>query len=114
MSQELQTNGWTQEKANEKLRVLAKRAQTDMEFRKLALTDPAAAIAKIEPTPVPSWFKVRFVDNAGATLTMVLPDPIKADSELSDAELEQVAGGGGSGNRCGGSCVASCGISAIV
>lgn len=112
MTQE--TNGWTQEKANEKLRVLAKRAQTDLEFRKLALADPAAAIAKIDPTPMPAWFKIRFVDNAGATLTVVLPDPIKADSELSDAELEQVAGGGGSGNRCGGSCVVSCGISAIV
>ena len=108
-----ETNGWTQDKANEKLRVLAKRAQTDPEFRKLALKDPVAAVAKIDPTPLPSWFKLRFVDNAGATLTMVLPDPVSASSELSDSELEQVAGGG-DGNRCGGSCVASCGISAIV
>ncbi|MCM2255471.1 MAG: hypothetical protein NDJ94_07340 [Vicinamibacteria bacterium] len=109
----VETNGWTQDKANEKLRELAKRAQTDMEFRKLALADPVAAIAKIDPTPLPKWFKVRFVDNAGATLTVVLPDPPSQSSELSDAELEQVAGGGDA-NRCGGSCVVSCGISAIV
>jgi hypothetical protein len=109
----VETNGWTQEKANEKLKVLAKRAQTDLEFRKLCLADPTAAIAKIDPTPMPAWFKIRFVDNAGATLTVVLPDPPSKDSELSDAELEQVAGGGDA-NRCGGSCVVSCGISAIL
>jgi hypothetical protein len=105
---------WTQEAANAKLHILAQRAQKDPEFRKLCLTDPVAAVAKIDPTPMPAWFKIRFVDNAGATVTVVLPDPLPANSELSDSELEQVAGGGGSGNRCGGSCVVSCGISAIV
>ena len=104
---------WTQEEANAKLNELAKKAQTDMEFRKLCLKDPVAAVAKIDPRPMPEWFKIRFVENEGATVTVVLPDPPSKEGELSDAELEQVAGGGDA-NRCGGSCVVSCGISAIV
>jgi hypothetical protein len=104
-------NEWTREEANEKLRVLARRAQTDMEFRKLCLTEPAKAIAAIDPRPAPAWFRIRFVENQGATLTVVLPDPAQ-DSELSDSDLEQVAGGAGRGG-CGTSCVVSCEFTAI-
>jgi hypothetical protein len=105
---------WTEEKANERMQELVKKATTDMEFRKLALSDPHAAIAKIDPTPLPKWFKARFVENEGATVTVVLPDPPSEDSELSDSDLEQVAGGVGHGNRCGGSCAASCVFSSVV
>jgi hypothetical protein len=101
---------WTESQIQTTLAEVTKRATTDMEYRKLALSDPAAAIAKIDPTPIPAGFKLRFVENAGANLTVVLPDPV-SEGELSDAELEQVAGGGG---RCGGSCAASCVISSIV
>jgi len=102
---------WNEQHAQEVLRKVVARATTDMDFRKQALQDPAAAIAKEDPTPIPEGFKIRFVENQGANLTVVLPDPVSAEGELSDAELEQVAGGGG---RCGGSCVASCVISSIL
>ena len=42
---------------------------------------------------IPEGFTLRCVENKGADLTVVLPDSIDADAELSDIELEQVAGG---------------------
>lgn len=101
---------WNEAEAQKTLTEIAKRSQTDAEFRKLALKEPNAAISKVNPTPLPPGFKVRFVDNAGANITVVLPDPVSKEGELSDAELEQVAGGG----RCGASCAASCIVSSIL
>jgi hypothetical protein len=102
---------WTRERANDVINAIARRAQTDLEFRALCFQDAEAAIAKFDPTPLPAWMRVRFVDNAGAARTFVLPDPPTGDGELSDSELEQVAGGGGRANPCGGSCAVSCSIS---
>jgi hypothetical protein len=101
---------WNEAEAQKTLAAVTKLARTDPEYRKLALRDPNAAIARVNPTPLPPGFKVRFVDNAGANLTLVLPDPVSKEGELSDAELEQVAGGG----RCGASCAASCVFSSIL
>ncbi|MEZ5403202.1 MAG: hypothetical protein R2729_26220 [Bryobacteraceae bacterium] len=105
---------WNEQEAQKTLAEVVKKSTTDPGFRALALSDPNAAIGKINATPIPSDFKIRFVDNAGANLTVVLPDPVAEGGELSDAELEQVAGGVGSNNRCGGSCVASCVISSVL
>ena len=38
---------------------------------------------------LPASFNLRFIENAGAGRTMVLPD----EEELSDEDLEQAAGG---------------------
>ena len=105
---------WNEQEAQKTLAELVKKSTTDPEFRALALSNPNAAIGKINPLPIPANYKIRFVDNAGANLTVVLPDPVSASGELSDAELEQVAGGAGDNNRCGGSCAASCIISSII
>jgi hypothetical protein len=107
-------NEWTREEAKNATDELIKRATTDAAFRELALKDPAAAIAKIDPKPWPAGFKVQVVAAGGANMTVVLPDMVGKAGELSDAELEQVAGGVGDNNRCGGSCAASCVISSIV
>ena len=105
---------WNEQEAQKTLAELVKKATTDPEFRALALSNPNAAIGKINPLPIPANYKIRFVDNAGANLTVVLPDPVAATGELSDSELEQVAGGVGNNNRCGGSCAASCVISSVI
>lgn len=105
---------WNEKEAQATLAEVVKRSTTDPEYRALLLSDPDAAIAKVNPLPIPANFKIRFVDNAGANLTVVLPDPVAASGELSDAELEQVAGGAGNNNRCGGSCAASCVISSVL
>ena len=66
---------------------------TDPDFRELALSDSAAAISKVNPKPVPDDYKVKFVDNSGPVKNFVLPDPVNNVEDLSDAELEAVAGG---------------------
>lgn len=89
---------WSIEEAEQVMEQVTKRSMEDPEFRALALRDAHAAIAKINTKPLPAGYRVQFVDNAGASRTFVLPDPIPANAELTDEELEQVAGGGR--NRC--------------
>jgi hypothetical protein len=90
---------WTQSEAEQVEMELRKRAVKDPEFRALALRDPQAAIAKITPKPLPKNFKVKVVENEGANVVVVLPDPIGRVEELSDADLEAVAGGSNRNNN---------------
>ena len=90
---------WDESTVDQTLAEIMKRASTDAEFRSLALRDASAAIAKISAVPLPPGLKIRFVDNEGANRTFVLPDLIGQEQELSEAELEQVAGG--IFDRCG-------------
>jgi hypothetical protein len=98
MSQEI-----TLQEADSLLEEMVKRAQSDLEFRQLCLSEPNIATKQVTGKEVPEGFKLRFVENQGADLTIVLPDPIDANAELSDEELEEVAGG-----KCGVSCGVSC------
>jgi hypothetical protein len=84
---------WNKEEVDKIEVDIKMRAMTDPEFRALALNDPPAAVTKVTSKPLPPGFRVRFVENDGANLTVVLPDPVSATHELADAELEQVAGG---------------------
>lgn len=84
---------WTQKTVKETADKVVARAVTDAEFRALALSDAKKAIGEINPEPIPDAYRIRFVDNAGATFTLVLPDMPAPGGELSDADLEQVAGG---------------------
>jgi hypothetical protein len=84
---------WTKEETDKVAVEIKKRAMKDPEFRALALSNPHAAVAKINSTPFPSGYKVRCIDQAGYNVTVLLPDPVSRVEELSDAELEQVAGG---------------------
>ena len=63
-----------------------KKAGTDAAFRKLCLSNAAAAVKQATGEDIPKGFKLRFVDNAGANLTIVLPDPPRAGGELKDEE----------------------------
>jgi hypothetical protein len=71
-------------------RIIAK-AWADDSFRARLLTDPAA-VAAAEGIPVPAGLKIVVHESKPGELLVVLP--AKPTSELSDAELEGVAGGG--------------------
>ena len=89
---------WSDEEIKKVELSIKRNAMKDPEFRALALSNPNAAIAKVTSNPLPPGFKVKFIDNAGANRTVVLPDPLARVDELSDAELEQVAGGRNNNN----------------
>jgi hypothetical protein len=75
------------------IREVLKRSIADAEFRSLALRDGRGAIAKVSPKTLPPDLDFRFLDNSGRVKMVALPDPVDNTSELSDAELEEVAGG---------------------
>ena len=81
---------------------IVKRAQTDSQFRQLCLDNPNSVVQEVTGKDLPVGFTLRFVENQGADLTVVLPDLSDSDAELSDRELEEVAGG-----KCSVSCAPS-------
>lgn len=87
------------------LEEMVKRTQVDSEFRQLCLSDPDAAAKQATGKELPENYILRFVDNKGADFTVVLPDFIDEEAELSEAELDRVAGGAG---KCAASCAGSC------
>lgn len=95
----------TLQEADDILEEMVKRTQVDSEFRQLCLSDPSAATRQATGKDLPENYILRFVDNQGADLTVVLPDFIDEEAELSEAELDRVAGGAG---KCAASCVGSC------
>jgi hypothetical protein len=75
-------------------KVLA-RSATDRTFRRQLLTDSHVAIAELmgkDPARIRQTRRVVFVENK-AKATIVLPDPVDTQAELSNQELEVVAGG---------------------
>jgi hypothetical protein len=86
--------GWTNEELQRVFSEVARRAAIDHGFRVLALKNSTAAIAQVTSRPLPKGVTFRFVDNSGPHKTIPLPDPVPGISEeLSDVELENVAGG---------------------
>jgi bacteriocin-like protein len=94
---------WSPSEASRTLDEAKRRSLIDPAFRELALSDPASALAKINPRHVPVG-SVRFIESkdagmAAATpqlILVVLPDLNTSDEdleELNENELEQVAGG---------------------
>lgn len=84
--------GWTPDRVQAALRQILARAGADSAFRQRCLTDPRAAVQEETRQELPEKFTLRFVDNARADLTIVLPDLISS-AELSDHDLEAVSGG---------------------
>lgn len=91
-------SAWTPESTETTFRQVKERAKQDPRFRQLALEDPRAAIEQINPTPIPDDLQFHFVENDSKTLSVNFPDISMGEGELSDAELDSVAGGKMSGS----------------
>lgn len=98
-------HGWSQAEVNRTVHEVKRRSLIDLEFRALALANAPAAMAKVNPKPLPRGIVIRFVDSlttvesqspdpVARTITVALPAPMAEKAEeLSDAELEKATGG---------------------
>lgn len=82
---------WTKEDLEKVFLAVKKKAMTDVDFRKLALSDAAAAVKAVAGKDLPVEMKLKFIENDGAHMAIVLPD--MAESEMSEEDLDSVAGG---------------------
>jgi Nitrile hydratase, alpha chain len=82
-------------KRTEVERTLVQRSLEDDSFRQRLLDDPKAAVEQEMGAQLPEGVEVRAVEESADTIYLVLPSasPI-GEEELSDQELEAVAGGG--------------------
>ena len=85
---------WTREDLDNAMDKIEELASTDMDFRNLCLSDPHAAIKKATGKDVDPSYKLKFLENEGGYESFVLPDFQGSGDELSDADLDSVAGGG--------------------
>jgi hypothetical protein len=96
---------------------LIEKAWKDDAFRQALRTDPRDAVERELGGKLPAGLQVKVVEESVDTFYLVLPaKPDRAPTgELTDQQLEAVAGGGWSGSDCGtcdnnGTCVNTCGI----
>lgn len=79
-------------KGEEKMQQILTRSATDAEFRRKLIEDPRAALREVLGADVPESFNVKFVENK-ADATIVLPEYVDTSAQLSEEQLESVAGG---------------------
>ena len=80
------------------------RSATDRAFRARLIDQPVSAIEEVTGTAIATAPRVKFIEKTeGLDALIVLPDFLDPEGNLSDAELEAVAGGDW--------CITSCGWS---
>jgi Nitrile hydratase, alpha chain len=94
---------------------MIKLALADEAFKNRLLSDPKSAIAEATNMTLPMSLEIRVYEDTPTVKHLVLPvNP--ANSELSDADLELVAGGKNNAKICGGvggGAAAACGAAAF-
>ncbi|MCP3925191.1 MAG: NHLP leader peptide family natural product precursor [Desulfobacterales bacterium] len=84
---------WTEEKINQTMIDIKKKATEDEAFRKLCLDNPNEAIKQVSDIDVPGGLKINIIENEpGMDHTIILPPE---SHTLKDEGLDQIAGGKG-------------------
>jgi hypothetical protein len=81
-------------------RTLVQRTMEDEDFRQMLLDDPKGAVEQELGSRLPEGVEVRAVEESAQIIYLVLPSasPLGQGGELSDQELDEVAGGNESDN----------------
>ncbi len=83
---------WNDEEVNELFFKCKHKAMVDKDYRAKILADPKGTIEEMAGKKMPDDFKIQVVEgDPAASMSFVLPP--MTDTELSDEELENVAGG---------------------
>lgn len=69
------------------------RAATDPTFRTWLLTEPVAAIHASFGVQVPEGYRIKFIERGSDVDALVVLPDLETNGELSEEELEEVAGG---------------------
>lgn len=73
--------------------LLSKFAGESPEYRKALLDDPRSVVAQQFQIQIPGHVRLKVVEDSADTIHVVLPHAVESGAELSDADLEAVAGG---------------------
>lgn len=84
---------WTNEQIQEAVSKVVEKAAKDSEFRAKVISDVYAAVKEVTGREVPKEFKIQVVDGTGYHANIVLPEFRASADELTDTDLEMVAGG---------------------
>ena len=81
-------------------RTIVQRSMEDEDFRQRLLDDPKGAVEQELGSRLPEGVEVRAVEESAQIIYLVLPSasPLGQGGELSDQELDEVAGGDESDN----------------
>jgi hypothetical protein len=85
---------WTKENIQKAVNELIEKAGCDLDFRKSLKAEPNKTISDFIDADLPDSFNFNVVDMNDCDMLITLPET-KTDEELSDFELEMVAGGKG-------------------
>jgi hypothetical protein len=80
-------------------RALVQRSMEDESFRQMLLDDPKGTVEQHLGTQLPEGVEVRVVEESPQTIYLVLPfaSPVGEGGEISERDLEAVAGGADGG-----------------